>query len=402
MLKQKIEMKLPDDTMLIAESDEYSDYPGISINYKDAQGAVERVAFVEYNSAREIGRKLIVGAYKNDSDETKYYEPYQYVVKPSFKELYQVYCDTEKPEYKLFQSNGFYTLIRVSDNSVLFRDFVDENAEIEKHLGHVVSLSAHVGKEGVEKLSILCVNCNEEIYSVKRNTSLNEVFKIKKPRSISDVVKYASNPDEIKKYACIGYSKIDFGQNGMEFNHRWTDKNWMIKTEQFSKIYNELLRDYLCYTILGCVSDVKVFCSESKNAIKVEDKIYATQIVTGDYTFFIVFDLKDELPDIYIYSYINRFLYKNLKPLKLETSSNVDCKATISYVKHLDDYKNPSITYLDEVEDDCWELFKKYAEFVGVKFKEGIDQTISKEISEKIMSLVERTFGVDFPMSKEG
>ena len=35
----------------------------------------------------------------------------------------------------------------------------------------------------------------------------------------------------------------------------------------------------------------------------------------------------------------------------------------------------------------------------GVKFGDGIDFTIAKEISEKIMSLVERTFGIDFPLS---
>ena len=72
------------------------------------------------------------------------------------------------------------------------------------------------------------------------------------------------------------------------------------------------------------------------------------------------------------------------------------------YVKHLDSYKSPRITYLDEVEDECWNLFKSYAPLVGVSFGDGIDYTIAKEISEKIMSLVERTFGVDFPMSKGG
>jgi len=65
-----------------------------------------------------------------------------------------------------------------------------------------------------------------------------------------------------------------------------------------------------------------------------------------------------------------------------------------------DCYKHPQITYLDDVEDECWKLFKKYAEFVGVKIGNGIDYSITKEISEKIMSIVERTFGIEFPISK--
>ena len=71
-------------------------------------------------------------------------------------------------------------------------------------------------------------------------------------------------------------------------------------------------------------------------------------------------------------------------------------------------YKNPRITYLDDVEDDCWELFKKYAEMVGARFPKdedgdyGPDFNIAKEISEKIIEMVEEIFGVPFPMSKEG
>ena len=71
-------------------------------------------------------------------------------------------------------------------------------------------------------------------------------------------------------------------------------------------------------------------------------------------------------------------------------------------------YKNPRITYLDDVEDECWELFKKYAEHVGARFPKdedgdyGPDFDIAKQISEKIIDLVEEVFGVPFPMSKEG
>ena len=71
-------------------------------------------------------------------------------------------------------------------------------------------------------------------------------------------------------------------------------------------------------------------------------------------------------------------------------------------------YKNPRITYLDAVEDECWELFKKYAEMVGARFPKdedgdyGPDFDIAKQISEKIIDLVEEVFGIPFPMSNEG
>ncbi len=65
-------------------------------------------------------------------------------------------------------------------------------------------------------------------------------------------------------------------------------------------------------------------------------------------------------------------------------------------------YTNPRITYLDEIEYECWDLFKAYASYVGVEFGEGIDYSIAKELSAKFMSVVERVFGIPFPMSKEG
>ena len=45
-------------------------------------------------------------------------------------------------------------------------------------------------------------------------------------------------------------------------------------------------------------------------------------------------------------------------------------------------------------------MFKQYVECVGVSFGDGIDFSITKEISEKIISVVEETFGVEFPKKK--
>lgn len=69
-------------------------------------------------------------------------------------------------------------------------------------------------------------------------------------------------------------------------------------------------------------------------------------------------------------------------------------------------YKNPRITYLDYHEDQCWKLFVEYATLVGADFsKEDLnnpDWSITKELSEKFIRIVEETFGVPFPVSKEG
>lgn len=59
-----------------------------------------------------------------------------------------------------------------------------------------------------------------------------------------------------------------------------------------------------------------------------------------------------------------------------------------------------TITYLDALEEDCWELFKSYAELAGVIFDEDSDTNfyIAKEIQEKIISLVEENLKVGFPI----
>ena len=57
------------------------------------------------------------------------------------------------------------------------------------------------------------------------------------------------------------------------------------------------------------------------------------------------------------------------------------------------------ITYLDVLEEDCWDLFKKYEEVAGVSFYD--DETnffIAKEIQEKIITLIEENLNVGFPV----
>ncbi len=81
---------------------------------------------------------------------------------------------------------------------------------------------------------------------------------------------------------------------------------------------------------------------------------------------------------------------------------------TVEDITNEDYYKNPRITYLDALEDECWSLFKQYAEMIGAKFPEeyeeefGPDFDIAKQIQEKVIELVEARFGVPFPRSKNG
>lgn len=64
-------------------------------------------------------------------------------------------------------------------------------------------------------------------------------------------------------------------------------------------------------------------------------------------------------------------------------------------------YQEPPTGYLDYVEDECWRLFKLYAEFVGAEIGDGIDFSIVKELSETFMAMVEKTFGIAFPVRKQ-
>lgn len=402
MINQRIEMKLPDETFLIAEATEKSDYPSINVYHRDATGDVDEVVFAEYNPEKEIGRKLMAAAYQNNDDDTRYFKPFHYVFKPTFKDLYQVYKDSENNGFKLVRNGDFYEIIRNSDNLVIYRDFCYDNDKLRLHTGHEVTLAVYGGENGAENVSIECLDCNEVLYSANRKKPLTEVFRMKQPRSMFDVISFASDNEKIPDYGCIGFSKINFSPDAKGFNSEWTDKNELKRTIAFAGVYNELVNDYLCYNVLKSPEDMQKYCAVSENLLKIWDGKFITQIVADDYTFFVLLIPNGEKSEAEIYAYANEILYKHIEPFEFPAPANVDCEATASYVKHLDSYKYPRITYLDAVEDECWELFKSYAEMVGVKFGDGTDYTIAKEISEKIISLVERTFGVDFPLSKGG
>ncbi len=68
---------LPDGTMLRAAAYNGGDFPCIDI-YWDTDGYLsgEKICFVEYNPEKPAQKRVCIGVYQADSDETKYYAPY--------------------------------------------------------------------------------------------------------------------------------------------------------------------------------------------------------------------------------------------------------------------------------------------------------------------------------------
>ena len=116
-------------------------------------------------------------------------------------------------------------------------------------------------------------------------------------------------------------------------------------------------------------------------------------------------ELYNQEPPVYT-DYIKMF--EELKPDAVLVSTPWDTHVKISC-----DAMERGIAVAMEVggaysEEECWELFKQYAEMVGAVIEEedendcGPSYEIAKTIQEKIIKMVEETFGVPFPMSKDG
>ena len=98
-----------------------------------------------------------------------------------------------------------------------------------------------------------------------------------------------------------------------------------------------------------------------------------------------------------------------------KTSENIKTKVSkltsegIEYtqtdITDTESYQNPNITYLDELEDSCWSLFRDYCTLVGIEFPEGNDEpdfNIIHKIEEAIIAEVEEISNCPFPVSADG
>lgn len=261
MVQKKFEITLPDETQLIAEAAEGSNCPCINIYRRDNEGETDAVAFAEYNPDREYGRKLMVGAYQNNDDETRYYKNFCYVFKPSFTELYDLYKTSKSNEFKVVRDDDFIEIIRNYDGLVIYRDFSYDNDNLNHHIGNKVVLAVYSGQNGAQNISVECVDCNEVIYSVDRKTLLSDVYKIRQPRSMFDILKFSKDNDKLQSYGCIGYSIFSFGEND-NLNNKWTEKTTIMRTEEFTKVYDELIDDYLRYNLLKNPITMESQCRE--------------------------------------------------------------------------------------------------------------------------------------------
>ena len=171
-MRDNIEIKLPDGSYLIAEGNQDSNFPGISIFIKDADGETDAVAFAEYNPDKDIGHRLMVGAYRNDKDDTMYYESFNALFKPSFNDMYQIYKESKDNKYTVRRNDGFMEIIRTDDSLLIYRDFIYDNDAIQNHIGHNLIITAYCKDGYIQNISIECTDCNEVIYSVENGDDI--------------------------------------------------------------------------------------------------------------------------------------------------------------------------------------------------------------------------------------
>ena len=76
-LEPTIALALPDGSYLRAVVYEDDHFPAINIYWdRDGGKSSELLCFAEYNSERDEGAQVCIGAYVSDEDETQYYAPY--------------------------------------------------------------------------------------------------------------------------------------------------------------------------------------------------------------------------------------------------------------------------------------------------------------------------------------
>lgn len=74
----------------------------------------------------------------------------------------------------------------------------------------------------------------------------------------------------------------------------------------------------------------------------------------------------------------------------------------ITDVTNEDFYKNPRMELYDGLEQDCFELVCDFAELIGVKLdKEEPDFYLANHIRDTIINLLEKEFGIPFPVHGE-
>ena len=71
-----LRQSLPDGTLLVAETSDDPEYPGIRVSARIPGRLETLVCFVEHNREKPIGKELCIGAYSFNQDDPAYYESY--------------------------------------------------------------------------------------------------------------------------------------------------------------------------------------------------------------------------------------------------------------------------------------------------------------------------------------
>lgn len=171
MKNEKMSIKLPDGSELIAEKETGTDNPGIKIFCKYGNGSYDEAAFAEYEPTGKIGKHLKVGAFNNYCDDPKYYEDFSVCVNLSFKELLSVYEKNCGDDLNCEVKDGMVS-VYTADKELIYHDFYYDNHS--NHHGHQIQLAAYKSKDAICNLSIECLDCNEVIYSVDNDEFVHD------------------------------------------------------------------------------------------------------------------------------------------------------------------------------------------------------------------------------------
>lgn len=396
MVNEEMEVLLPDGTKLVAKTERNGERPGIILHHINGANDYEEVAFAEYNPENPFGQKLQIGAYRNDDDDCKYYDKFCHCIKPSYKEMLELYENYRGDRYSVFQYDGFIHIQRCSDQAIVYKNFCCDDKPT--HIGHQVTLTAYLDGTTPKSIVFMCLDCDEIIYLTQRPDAMREEFRQAKP-GMDEVVHFTYKSNVQTKDLCIGYDKVHFF-NESNYSTYWVEINPDYKAigylHNLNGLYKKLEDDNFYKRVLCSISG-----DLCEKFIEIGNGQIATKYISGDYTFYIRIVPEESSFVAWIYMYDNQVLYQKIPPFAEEIEGD-EYSYILRNITCLDEYRNPRITYLDYVEEECWKLFKEYAEYVGVEIGDGIDFRIAKELSVKFIAMVESTFGIPFPKSKNG
>lgn len=152
-LEPTIALALPDGSYLRAVVYEDDHFPAINIYWdRDGGKSSELLCFAEYNSERDEGAQVCIGAYVSDEDETQYYAPY--MAERNITKRWAAGDDTRLPicfsERNIIMH--FKTLVTVNMPTV--EEDPHENAAVEQSIELLQARKDDLAKEIMAELTL--------------------------------------------------------------------------------------------------------------------------------------------------------------------------------------------------------------------------------------------------------